>query len=88
MSTLDPRLVARAFGSILRAARMEAGITQEVLAERADCDRTYPSLLERGLRQPTIGIVIDIASALHLQPGALVDMTMARLREGEFTSRS
>ena len=56
---------------------MEAGITQEVLAERADCDRTYPSLLERRLRQPTVGMVIDIASALHLEPGTLVDMTMA-----------
>src|SRR6267154_2716736 len=55
MTALDPRQVARAFGAILRAARVAAGLSQEVLAERADCDRTYPSLLERLLRQPTIG---------------------------------
>jgi transcriptional regulator with XRE-family HTH domain len=80
MTALDPRQVARAFGAILRAARVAAGLSQEVLAERADCDRTYPSLLERGLRQPTIGKVIDIAGALHMEPTALVTLTIARLR--------
>lgn len=88
MTALDPRQVARAFGKILRAARVAAGISQEVLAGRADCDRTYPSLLERGLRQPTIGKVIDIACALHLDPAALVNMTIARLRtEGVLNRR-
>jgi hypothetical protein len=81
VSALGPRQVAKAFGAILRAARVTAGISQEVPAERADCDRTYPSLLERALRQPTIGKVIDIAGALHLEPAALVNMTIARLRE-------
>jgi transcriptional regulator with XRE-family HTH domain len=82
MSALYPHQVAKAFGAVLRAARVAAGISQEVLAERADCDRTYPSLLERGLRQPTIGKVIEIAGALHLDPAALVNMTVARLRGG------
>ena len=82
MNALDPRQVAEAFGAVLRTVRIDAGITQEVLAERADCDRTYPSLLERGLRQPTIGVVIDMAAALHLEPAMLVNMTIARLREG------
>jgi transcriptional regulator with XRE-family HTH domain len=72
MSALDPRQVARAFGAILKAVRAEAGISQEVLAERADCDRTYPSLLERGLRQPTISVLIDIANALRVEPATLV----------------
>jgi len=49
--------------------------------QQPDCDRTYPSLLERGLRQPTIGKVIGIAEALHIEPAALVNMTIARLRE-------
>jgi transcriptional regulator with XRE-family HTH domain len=80
MTALDPRQVAKAFGAILRAARVAAGISQEVLAERADCDRTYPSLLERGLRQPTIGIVIVIADALRIEPARLVTLTVTRLR--------
>ena len=83
MSTLDPRQVARAFGATLKAARAEAGISQEVLAERADCDRTYPSLLERGLRQPTISVLIDLAVALRVDPAALICMTLSRLSEYE-----
>jgi hypothetical protein len=51
VSTRNAHEVARAFGAILRAARVATGISQEVLAERADCDRTYPSLLERGMRR-------------------------------------
>jgi hypothetical protein len=37
---VDPREVAKAFGIILRVARDTAGITHEVLAEQAYCDRT------------------------------------------------
>jgi transcriptional regulator with XRE-family HTH domain len=81
MSALDPRQAAKTFGAILRAARLAAGISQEVLAERAGCDRTYASVLERGLRQPTIGKVIDIAGALHLEPAVLINLTIERLRE-------
>jgi transcriptional regulator with XRE-family HTH domain len=81
LSGSAPRQVACAFGATLRAAREAAGITQEALAELADCDRTYPSLLERGLRQPTIGMMIDIADALRVEPAALVNLTIARLRE-------
>jgi transcriptional regulator with XRE-family HTH domain len=81
MSALDPRQVAHAFGTTLKAVRTNAGISQEVLAERADCDRTYPSLLERGLRQPTIGMLIDIGFALHIEPAVLIELTLNRLRE-------
>jgi hypothetical protein len=49
MSALYPRQVAKAFGAVLRAAGVAAGISQQVLAERADCDRTYPSLLHLSL---------------------------------------
>jgi len=82
VTALDSRQVARAFGATLKAARADAGISQETLAERADCDRTYPSLLERGLRQPTIGMVIDLAVALHVDPAVLVLLTIAALRGG------
>ena len=80
---LDHRLVARAFGATLKGIRLDAGMSQELLAERADCDRTYPSLLERGLRQPTLSVLIDIASALQVQPASLVNMTIAKLGEGD-----
>jgi transcriptional regulator with XRE-family HTH domain len=80
MSELDQRRVAKAFGAELRSTGTGAGITQEKLAELANIDRTYPSMLERGLRQPTLGRVIAIADALHIEPAVLVTSTVARLR--------
>jgi transcriptional regulator with XRE-family HTH domain len=46
----------------------------------ADIDRTYPSLIERGLRQPTLAVLIAVAFALKMEPALLVTMTVARLR--------
>ena len=43
MGRLTRHGVARIFGPLLRTARLDAGMTQEVLAEEADMDRTYPS---------------------------------------------
>jgi len=72
--------VATVFGEVLRSARTQmGGVSQEELAEMADIDRTYPSLLERGLRTPTLFIVIRIALALGSRPGDVVDNVMARL---------
>jgi transcriptional regulator with XRE-family HTH domain len=80
MSAVDHHAVATAFAATLRTARVGAGLSQEKLAEAADIDRTYPSLLERGLRQPTLAVLIAVASALKMEPALLVTMTVARLR--------
>jgi transcriptional regulator with XRE-family HTH domain len=53
------------------------------LAEGADMDRTYPSLLERGRRQPTLFALLNLAAALEIEPALLVTMTLARLRREE-----
>jgi len=55
-------------------------LSQEQLAELADMDRTYPSLLERGLRTPSLLQLLSIGGALKIRPGMLVDMTAARLQ--------
>jgi transcriptional regulator with XRE-family HTH domain len=61
-------------------------ISREKLAELANIDRTYPSMLERGIRQPTLGRVIAIANALHIEPAAIVAATVKRLRPESATS--
>ena len=71
--------VALAFGAMLRNARTRLGITQEELAERANVDRTYPSLLERGLRTPTLTAYFSICTALSLKPESLILETVCRL---------
>src|SRR5262249_29486257 len=59
---------AIAFGRALREARRAAGLSQENSAERGDFGRTYPSLLERGLRTPSFAVIISLADALRTDP--------------------
>ena len=65
-------MVISVFGKILRKLREGANLSQEKLAEYCDLDRTYISLLERGLRQPTITTIFKIAEALDISPSELV----------------
>jgi DNA-binding XRE family transcriptional regulator len=73
---MKDRSVARAFGAVLKAARKAKGLSQEELAADAAIDRTYPSLLERGLREPTLTVLIQLADALDCTPAALVNATL------------
>jgi transcriptional regulator with XRE-family HTH domain len=52
--------------------RRAKGLSQEVLAEKADLDRTYLSDIERGVRNPGIKNVIVIAKALGITPSDLM----------------
>lgn len=73
------RDVARAFGLVLHAAREERGISQQELAEICDFDRSYASLLERGVCGPTLVMVLQLAGALGIEPERLVVDTVNQL---------
>jgi len=62
-----------AFGKRLRTVRGGLQVTQEALAELADLDRTYISLLERGKRNPSLVCVANLARALGVSPSELCD---------------
>ena len=84
MSAPDRRRVARAFGIVLRTARMGAGLSQHQLARAAHVSNNTPGLLERGVLQPTMHTLIVLADALGIQATLLVIMTVGRLRrEGQ-----
>ncbi len=72
--------VAIAFGRVLREARRQKGLSQEELAGDAEFDRTYPSLLERGLRTPTLTVLIQLADVLEVSAASLVTRTLEELR--------
>ena len=65
-------MVIEIFGNVLREIRDDNHISQEKLAEYCDLDRTYISLLERGLRQPTITTIFKLAKALNISPSELI----------------
>ena len=71
--------LAAAFGKVLRARRTAAGLSQQDLAFEAGLDRTYVSLLERGLRQPTLTTLFCLSSSLGAEPEVLVAQVRQRL---------
>ena len=56
------------FGRNLRVLREGCGLSQEVLAERSEFDRSYIGGIERGSRNPTLAAIFRLASALSVQP--------------------
>lgn len=54
------------FGENLRFHRNQKGIAQEKLAELAELDLTYISLLERGKRNPTLSCIARLAKVLEV----------------------
>jgi transcriptional regulator with XRE-family HTH domain len=73
---MESSTVAASFGRVLRECRQRAGVSQEALADSADFDRTYISLLERGLRQPTLETLLRLARALSISPATMVTRTV------------
>ncbi len=70
--TFDRRQVAHAFGAVLKSARTLKVLSQSALCDAANMDYTYPSLLEHGLRTPSLSVVIEIGCALGIEPAQLV----------------
>ena len=65
--------VAKAFGAVLRKQRHEADLTQEALAARCGLHATYISQLERGLKTPSLAVLMDLAGELGVRASVLVE---------------
>lgn len=66
--------LAKAFGSVLKELRTQAGISQENLAYECELDRSFISMLERGLRIPTLDTLFKIASPLKKAPQEIIKL--------------
>lgn len=67
MTSIAPRL-----GRVVRTHRSAAGLSQEALADRSGLHRTYISLLERGLRNPSIDVLVTLAAVLGVPASQLL----------------
>ena len=67
-----------AVGSVIREFRQQVGLSQDDLADRMDMSTPYISMLENGKRYPSIEMLIRIALALEVRPGAMLDMIADR----------
>jgi len=74
-------VAAEIFGKRLRQLRLDAGWTQEQLAEAAGITTTYTSDLERGTKVPSLTIVLRISRALKMSVAELLsDFTKEAVR--------
>jgi transcriptional regulator with XRE-family HTH domain len=71
----------RAFGKALREFRKAIDISQEQFALDGGFDRTYISLLERGISSPTLRALFKLAQMLQVAPSEIVKRTEALLAE-------
>lgn len=59
-------------GKVLKKLRLIKKLSQEELAARSSLDRTYISMLERNIKQPTITTIFLLSEALEIKPSEFV----------------
>lgn len=64
--------IAKKLGEVVAKYRKQKEMSQEMLAELAQIHRTYVSQIERGLKYPTIYVLVQIAKALDVKLSDLI----------------
>ena len=59
-------------GEEIRKARLDADLTQEELAFKADVSRQYVSLLELNQKSPTVDVLIRPCKAMKVSAGQMI----------------
>ncbi|AKP77167.1 putative transcriptional regulator [Priestia megaterium Q3] len=60
------------FAYILKRLRKNKKMSQEKLALNSNLDRTYISLLERGVRNPTLPTIFKLSIVLEITPSQFI----------------
>jgi transcriptional regulator with XRE-family HTH domain len=71
--------IEKAVGRELQVCRTKKGISQEKLGFEASLHRTYISLIERGLKSPTINTIARLCAALEIAPDEFLKHAMQRV---------
>jgi len=79
-------LAARAFGHVLRMTRTEQKLTEIELAALSEIEPDYISLVERGLRTPSIAIIRRLAAGLGIHADQLIERAYKRLAALQYGS--
>jgi transcriptional regulator with XRE-family HTH domain len=64
--------ISISFGRIIKNLREERGISQEILADRADLNRSYVGEVERGTAMPSLSTITKLARALNISAADLL----------------
>ncbi|MGI5401492.1 helix-turn-helix domain-containing protein [Streptomyces sp. CA-135486] len=69
---MDERAFNAGVGRRVRAARLQAELTQELLARKAGLTRGSITNIESGVQAPPLYRLVRIAAALHVEPAELL----------------
>ena len=69
----------QAFGENLRSLRLQRNLTQADLALRSGLTRRYLIKLEQGLTNPTLSVIVKLASCLEVKAHDLVRLAVDSL---------
>jgi transcriptional regulator with XRE-family HTH domain len=72
--------VRKQFGLRLRQLRQQRELTQEDLAFAAQMDVGYLSQIERGVGNPSLVMIADLALAMKVQPTDLMENVTVKAR--------
>ena len=64
--------LSRKFAEVIKSHRLQRGLSQEALAEKAGVHHTYVSMVERGVCRPTIEVAERLARALGKKLSILI----------------
>ncbi|PGK51822.1 transcriptional regulator [Priestia megaterium] len=60
------------FGMLLKRKRKEKRLSQQHLANKSELNRTYISLMERGLKAPSLTTIFKLSSTLEIEASTLI----------------
>ena len=68
----------KAFAVELKARRNALAISQEELAHRCSVNRTYIAKMELAMNQPTLSVLLSIATGLEMELPLLMELALRR----------
>jgi transcriptional regulator with XRE-family HTH domain len=71
-----------AFGRAIYELRIKAAISQEELAFQSGIDRSYVSVLERGSKEPCLGVMFKLSKALDVDLQEIFSLAEQFYRDG------
>ena len=83
LAAMGERENLQVFGDVVRERRTEQGVSQESLANLAGLHRTYISMLERGIRNPSLTVILQLAEALNTVASKLMADFEAKVRASQ-----
>lgn len=76
----DKKFEAVIFGKVLQQLRLQRGLTQDQLAERAGTERSHISALERAEKGPALATIFSLAAALEISAGEMIGLVEQNLK--------